>query len=123
MSGRSLQDALAKLSKTYGEAVITDLNDMKPLDCVPTGLPNLDHIIGQSGIPRGKIVEIYGRESTGKSLLCAHIAGQVQAQGGRVLWLDYEHSLNKDFCLHLGVVPGPDLQVVIQVQSKLDSYS
>ena len=76
----------------------------KPIPCIPTNLPSLDRsVIGCGGFPRGRIVEVYGPESAGKTALCLHVIGQCQQAGGVCAFVDAEHSLSPTFADTLGV--------------------
>lgn len=99
--------ALKQLRKSYGEQVLSTLLDNYYVKCdsISSGLPSFDQITGVGGIPRGKITEIYGAESTGKSLLAETVAIVAQNQG-TVLWMDHEHSIDRPFIEHLGLKLG-----------------
>jgi len=103
--------ALKRLRKVYGEDVVSILVAEEELPCIPTGIPALNAIIGQPGLPRGKIVELYGREACGKSLLAASIAAACIREGLTVLWMDYENSLEPAFLETLGVQLGSNFLV------------
>ena len=76
----------------------------KPIPVIPTNLPSLDHVvIGCGGFPRGRIIEVYGPESAGKTALCLHVIGQCQKAGGVAAFVDAEHSLSPTFAATLGV--------------------
>jgi recombination protein RecA len=76
----------------------------KPIPCIPTNLPSLDRsVIGCGGFPRGRIIEVYGPESAGKTALCLHVIGQCQKAGGVCAFVDAEHSLSPTFADTLGV--------------------
>lgn len=105
--------AVKDLQKEFGEDVLTTLQggSDSPVPCIPTGIPVLDAIIGQPGLPRGKITEFYGRESTGKSLTAAAIAAECVRNGLTVLYLDHEHSLDPAFLQKIGLQLGPKFLV------------
>ena len=76
----------------------------RPIPCIPTNLPSLDRgVIGCGGFPRGRIIEVYGPESAGKTALCLHVIGQCQKAGGVCAFIDAEHSLSPTFANTLGV--------------------
>jgi len=106
-----LTSAIVQLRKDFGDDVITTLTEKIEIDTLPTGIPGLDMIIGQPGIPRGRITQIWGRESTGKSLIAETIAGNVQKAGGTVLYIDYEYSLAPKWLETLGIELGPTFLV------------
>ena len=107
----NLKDAVDQLLKKYGDNAITLLTSFTEVPCIPTGLPNLDYIIGQPGLPRGKITQIYGREQTGKSLVAETIAAAVQKSGGTTLYIDFETSLHPDWLRTIGIELGPTFLV------------
>jgi recombination protein RecA len=73
------------------------------VDCIPTGAINLDAAIGVGGIPRGRVTEIYGPESSGKTTLCLHVVANAQRAGGTAAFIDAEHALDTDYASRLGV--------------------
>jgi recombination protein RecA len=73
------------------------------VECIPTGAINLDAAIGAGGIPRGRITEIYGPESSGKTTLCLHVVANAQRAGGTAAFIDAEHALDTDYATKLGV--------------------
>lgn len=100
----SLSDALKEIDKRYGAGSIMSMGDQpaEPLKVIPTGCLSLDAALGVGGIPRGRIIEIFGVESGGKTTLALHIAAQAQKQG-RVAIIDSEHALSADYATALGV--------------------
>lgn len=104
--GKSLDAALASLEKSYGKGTIMrlDENQTQPeIESIPTGSLGLDIAIGIGGIPRGRIVEIYGPESSGKTTLTLHMAAEAQKKGGTVVFIDAEHALDLNYAARLGV--------------------
>lgn len=102
---KALQDALKQIKKDYGDGAIMKLGDngkMK-IDVIPTGSITLDRALGQGGIPRGRIIEIYGAESSGKTTLSLHIIAEAQKKGGLVAFIDAEHALDPEYAKALGV--------------------
>ena len=103
---RSLLAALSVLEKNYGKGAIMRLNDgglNEPIETIPTGSLGLDIAIGIGGIPRGRIIEIFGPESSGKTTLTLHLAAEAQRKGGTVVFIDAEHALDLTYAARLGV--------------------
>jgi recombination protein RecA len=113
MAGSVMQDdkkkalnlAIAQIEKSCGKGSIMRLGAADPvrIDCIPTGAINLDAAIGIGGIPRGRITEIYGPESSGKTTLCLHIVANAQRAGGVAAFVDAEHALDTEYARKLGV--------------------
>ncbi len=103
---KALEVALGQLEKTYGQGAIMKLGAdglAKKIDVFPTGSLGLDIALGIGGIPRGRICEIFGPESSGKTTLALHMAAEVQKQGGTVVFIDAEHALDVSYAKKLGV--------------------
>lgn len=102
---KALQLTLDKLEKTYGKGTIMKLGDKKVVDieAIPTGSLSLDIALGIGGFPRGRIVEIYGPESSGKTTLAIHAIAQAQKLGGIAAFIDAEHAFDKTYAEALGV--------------------
>ena len=103
---RALQDALFRIEKEYGKGSIMKLGESaadKTVDSISTGSLALDLALGIGGIPRGRVTEIYGPESSGKSTLAQHILAQAQANGGTVAYIDVEHALYPSYAAKCGV--------------------
>src|ERR1035437_1448770 len=100
-----LDDTMANIDKTYGKGTIMKLGDgvINPIDSISTGSLNLDHALGIGGAPRGRIVEIYGPESSGKTTLCLHIIAEAQKAGGLAAFIDVEHALDVNYAKRLKV--------------------
>jgi recombination protein RecA len=100
-----LDKALGDIVKRYGEGSIMRLGEAHQLevDVIPTGSLSLDIALGVGGIPRGRITEIYGPESSGKTTLCLHIVAEAQKLGGTVAFIDMEHALDPAYASKLGV--------------------
>jgi len=100
-----LEKALGDIVKRYGEGSIMRLGESHSLtvEVIPTGSLSLDLALGVGGIPRGRITEIYGPESSGKTTLCLHILAEAQKLGGTVAFIDMEHALDPAYAAKLGV--------------------
>ncbi len=100
-----LDKALGDIIKRYGEGSIMRLGEAHQLavEVIPTGSLSLDIALGVGGIPRGRITEIFGPESSGKTTLCLHIAAEAQKMGGTVAFVDMEHALDPAYAAKLGV--------------------
>ncbi len=101
----ALATALAQIEKQFGKGAVMKLGDNinMNLDSVSTGSIGLDMALGLGGVPRGRIVEVYGPESSGKTTLALHILAQAQAKGGEVAFIDVEHALDPQYAAALGV--------------------
>jgi recombination protein RecA len=103
---RALGAALAALEKSYGKGTIMRLDEGKAhqqIEAIPTGSIGLDLALGIGGVPRGRIIEIYGPESSGKTTLTLHLAAETQKKGGTVVFIDAEHALDLSYAARLGV--------------------
>ena len=103
---RALTAALSQIERSYGKGAIMKLNDaaaQRNVDAIPTGAMTLDLALGVGGIPRGRVVEIYGPESSGKTTLALHVIAQSQKQGGTAAFIDAEHALDPVYASHIGV--------------------
>jgi recombination protein RecA len=102
---RALENTLATLSKRFGEGVIMRLGDASHLhvETIPTGSLALDVALGVGGVPRGRVIEIYGPESSGKTTLCQHIIAEAQKRGGICAFIDMEHALDPSYAARCGV--------------------
>ncbi len=102
---KALDTALAQITKAYGKGSIMKLGEGAKLNVVgvPTGSLTLDIALGIGGVPRGRIVEIFGPESSGKTTVALHIAAEVQKQGGVAAFIDAEHALDPVYAKALGV--------------------
>jgi recombination protein RecA len=102
---KALQLTLDKLEKTYGKGTIMKLSDEKVMDVpvIPTGSIGLDIALGIGGVPRGRIVEIFGPESSGKTTLTMHCIAEAQKQGGLAAFIDAEHAFDKSYAEKLGI--------------------
>ncbi len=102
---KALQLTIDKLEKTYGKGTIMKLSDEKVLDLpsISTGSLGLDIALGIGGIPRGRIIEIYGPESSGKTTLSLHCIAEAQKAGGMAAFIDAEHAFDKSYAEKLGI--------------------
>ncbi|MCP5062637.1 MAG: recombinase RecA [Ignavibacteriae bacterium] len=100
-----LEDTMYGIEKTYGKGAIMKLGDgvINKVESISTGSVTLDHALGIGGVPRGRIVEIYGPESSGKTTLCLHIIAEAQKLGGIAAFIDAEHALDANYAKRLGV--------------------
>ena len=102
---KALQTAMAQIEKNFGKGTVMRLGD-KPemnIDAIPTGSLALDAALGIGGVPKGRIIEIYGPESSGKTTLALHILAEAQKMGGEVAFVDAEHALDPVYAAALGV--------------------
>jgi recombination protein RecA len=102
---KSLATALAQIDKQYGKGSVMRLGDeaRAPIDVIPTGSIALDIALGIGGLPRGRIVEVYGPESSGKTTVALHAVANAQRAGGIAAFVDAEHALDPDYARALGV--------------------
>lgn len=102
---KSLEFALAQIEKTFGKNTIMKLGDSKisRVETTPTGSLALDVALGVGGVPKGRIIEIYGPESGGKTTLTLHIIAEIQRLGGTAAFIDAEHALDPDYAKRIGV--------------------
>ncbi|MGQ9798096.1 MAG: recombinase RecA [Ignavibacterium sp.] len=100
-----IEDAIASIEKTYGKGAIMRLGDgiINDIEAIPTGALSLDIALGIGGIPRGRITEIFGPESSGKTTLCLHVIAEAQKMGGLAAFIDAEHALDVNYAKKLGV--------------------
>lgn len=100
-----LEKALGDIVKKYGEGSIMRLGQAKHMnvEAIPTGSLSLDLALGIGGIPRGRVIEIFGPESSGKTTLCLHIVAEAQKMGGTAAYIDMEHALDPAYSARLGV--------------------
>ena len=102
---QALETALAQIEKQFGKGAVMKLgaNVAMQVDAIPTGSLGLDLALGIGGVPRGRIVEVYGPESSGKTTLALHILAEAQKLGGEVAFIDVEHALDPVYAAALGV--------------------
>ena len=103
--GKALEAALAQIEKQHGKGSVMRLGDktLQPMEVIPTGSIALDIALGIGGLPRGRIVEIYGPESSGKTTLALHAIASAQKAGGICAFIDAEHALDPEYAHKLGV--------------------
>ena len=102
---KALETALQQIEKNFGKGTVMRLGD-KPemnVDAIPTGSLALDAALGIGGVPKGRIIEIYGPESSGKTTLALHIVAEAQKKGGEVAFVDAEHALDPTYAAAIGV--------------------
>ncbi|MDD6825177.1 MAG: recombinase RecA [Oscillospiraceae bacterium] len=102
---KALEMAIAQIEKTYGAGAVMRLGQTKSLDveAIPTGSMTLDMALGIGGVPRGRIVEVYGPESSGKTTVALHVVAEAQKLGGNAAFIDVEHALDPVYASALGV--------------------
>ena len=102
---KALETAIAQLEKNFGKGTVMRLGDRPDMnvDAIPTGSLALDAALGIGGVPKGRIIEIYGPESSGKTTLALHILAEAQKRGGEVAFVDAEHALDPVYAAALGV--------------------
>ena len=102
---KALKLALDKIEKDFGKGSIMRLGDKSTLNVeyIPTGALALDIALGIGGVPKGRVIEIYGPESSGKTTLAQHIVAESQKKGGIAAFIDAEHALDPEYARNLGV--------------------
>ncbi len=102
---KALQTALAQIDKSFGKGTVMRLGDRPEMnvEAIPTGSLALDAALGIGGVPKGRIIEIYGPESSGKTTLALHILAEAQKRGGEVAFVDAEHAMDPVYAAALGV--------------------
>ena len=102
---KALEAALGQIEKQFGKGSVMKLGDVTAMEieAIPTGALSLDIALGIGGIPRGRIVEVYGPESSGKTTLALHVVAEAQKMGGEAAFIDAEHALDPVYAKHLGV--------------------
>ena len=102
---KALETALLQIEKNFGKGTVMRLGDKAEMnvDAIPTGSLTLDLALGVGGLPKGRIIEIYGPESSGKTTLALHVLAETQKQGGEVAFVDAEHALDPEYAAALGV--------------------
>lgn len=101
----ALENAIAKIQKEFGDGAIMKMtaNSIVPVEVIPTGCLAVDVALGIGGLPRGRIIEVYGPESSGKTTLSLHAIAEAQKLGGQVAFIDAEHALDPFYATKLGV--------------------
>ncbi len=107
-SNRSVELAVKEIQQKYGDGSIMRLGNARKVDVdvIPTGSISLDLALGVGGVPRGRVIEIYGPESSGKTTLALHLVSEVQKMGGVAAYVDAEHALDPDYAKKIGVRVG-----------------
>jgi recombination protein RecA len=102
---KDLEEAVNEIKQRFGEGAIMKLKEVQPanVDVIPTGSISLDIILGVGGVPRGRVIEIFGPEASGKTTLALHILAEAQKQGGAGAFVDAEHALDPDYAKKIGV--------------------
>ena len=103
---KALDAAIAKLEKDYGKGTVMKLGDPAArvsVETIPTGSLSLDLALGLGGVPRGRVVEVYGPESSGKTTVTLHMIAEVQKRGGIAGFIDAEHALDPVYAKNIGV--------------------
>lgn len=102
---KALSDAMSKIEKDFGKGSVMKLGDeqIEQVDVIPTGSISLDYALGVGGYPRGRIIEIYGPESSGKTTLALHAIAEAQKTGGIAAFIDAEHAFDRFYAQSLGV--------------------
>ena len=105
VGAKEFDNLLSSLQEKFGEGAIMKLGDVSKVDVavVPTGSFSLDLALGVGGMPRGRIIEIFGPESSGKTTLALNVVAQAQKQGGRAAFIDAEHAMDPEYAAKLGV--------------------
>lgn len=102
---KALQLTVDKLEKAFGKGVVMKLSDnaIEDIPVIPTGSLSLDIALGVGGLPRGRVIEIYGPESSGKTTLALHVIAEAQKQGGLAAFVDAEHAFDRSYAEKLGI--------------------
>ncbi|PIV12732.1 MAG: recombinase RecA [Candidatus Nealsonbacteria bacterium CG03_land_8_20_14_0_80_36_12] len=102
---KDLEETVEAIKQKFGEGAIMKLKEVGKVDVdvIPTGSISLDAALGVAGIPRGRVIEVYGQESSGKSTLALHVAAEAQKRGGTAAFIDAEHALDPDYAKKIGV--------------------
>ena len=102
---KALEAAMSQIEKQFGKGSVMKLGEFKAMEieAIPTGALSLDIALGIGGVPRGRIIEVFGPESSGKTTLALHIVAEAQKMGGEAAFIDAEHALDPVYAKHLGV--------------------
>ena len=102
---KALEAAMGQIEKQFGKGSVMKLGEFQAMniEAIPTGALGLDIALGIGGVPRGRIIEIYGPESSGKTTLALHVVAEAQKMGGEAAFIDAEHALDPVYAKHLGV--------------------
>ncbi len=108
----AIENLMKSLNKKFGGNIISALSDLEPIEVIPFGIKSLDEITGIGGVPRGRLTELYGSESSGKSSLCLALVSEAQKLGLKCAYIDMEFSMTKELATKMGV----DMESLIYVQ-------
>ena len=102
---KAIDQAISQVEREFGKGAIMRFADgeVVPVEAIPTGALSLDLALGIGGVPRGRIIEIYGHEGTGKTTLALHVVSEVQRMGGTAVFIDIEHALDTTYARNIGV--------------------
>ena len=102
---KALEVAMSQIEKQFGKGSVMKLGQFKAMEieAIPTGALSLDIALGIGGVPRGRIIEVYGPESSGKTTLALHVIAEAQKMGGEAAFIDAEHALDPVYAKKLGV--------------------
>lgn len=105
IENKDLEEAVNEIKQRFGDGAIMKLKEVQPsdVDVIPTGSISLDMILGVGGVPRGRVIEIFGPEASGKTTLALHILAEAQKKGGTGAFVDAEHALDPDYARKIGV--------------------
>ena len=123
--GKALASVMGQIEKAHGKGAVMRLGDdvRPPIEVIPTGSIALDIALGIGGLPRGRVVEIYGPESSGKTTVALHAVANAQKAGGIAAFIDAEHALDPEYAKNLGVdianLTGTSRQTVTSVLNDL----
>ena len=102
---KALEAAMSQIEKQFGKGSVMKLGEFKAMEieAIPTGALSLDIALGIGGVPRGRIIEVFGPESSGKTTLALHVIAEAQKMGGEAAFIDAEHALDPVYAKKLGV--------------------
>ena len=122
---KALANAVGYIKKQFGDGAIMSMGQHsanRSFDVIKTGALSLDVALGVGGLPRGRVVEIYGPESSGKSTLAVHVVANAQKNGGFAAYIDAEHALDPGYAVKIGVnIDDPVLFSLTKSEKKLES--
>ena len=118
---KALEAAMSQIEKQFGKGSVMKLGEFKAMEieAIPTGALSLDMALGIGGVPRGRIIEVFGPESSGKTTLALHVIAEAQKMGGEAAFIDAEHALDPVYAKKLGV----DIDNLIVSQPDTDRKS
>ena len=102
---KALEMAMSQIEKQFGKGSVMKLGEFKAMEveAIPTGALSLDIALGIGGVPRGRIIEVFGPESSGKTTLALHVIAEAQKMGGEAAFIDAEHALDPSYAKKIGV--------------------